>query len=433
MAPKHHYDIAVIGGGAAGLMAAIAAARAGKAQGRTRAIVILESQERIGKKLLATGNGRCNLSNSGAKAEDYYGDRAFIRRVLAAFDPRATVAFFQELGLLCREEREGRIYPRSNQAASLLEVLRLELALLGIELITDCPITTLERQKGGWKIFGKGQQLGARRIVLAAGGQAAPALGGSRQGLELGQKLGHGLRPIFPALAPMRIERPAIRGLQGLRAGVKISLLADGQCLKTEEGELQFTQYGLSGICVFNLSRLAGEFFQSGSIEGQPYAGLSLEVDFLPEYSLADILALLKKLRKNRGTLPLSSFLSGFFPKRIHEFLVKAAYGGSLGDACSRLDDQTLHILAKDIKAKEFIPSAVLPWSHAQICAGGILSKEVAGETLESRKAPGVFLAGEILDIDGPCGGYNLQWAWSSGYLAGISAAASLEQEEKKG
>ncbi len=426
---KPEYDIAIIGGGAAGLMAAISGA---KALNKPGGIIILERQPRVGKKLLATGNGRCNLSNLNARAEAYNGGgTAFIKGVLNALNPEKTLALFKSLGLLCRIEDDGRVYPRSNQANSVLDILRLELEAGGIECLCDFEVLSLEKRGGLWKICGKEREVLARRIIIAAGGGAGPQLGGNMGGFSLGQKLGHTLNGVYPGLTPVKILKPSTKSLRGLRARGAIELWADNLKIQREEGEIQFTEYGLSGICVFNLSRHIGEFLNSATVKGRPCRELLLKADLLPEYSFEDLLNILKELKKNRGALPAASLFTGFFPKRIGEFLLKEVYPGPLSDKISLLTPGHLASLAKSIKSWEFKPQGLMDWANAQISVGGISCREINKDTLESQKAGGVYFAGEILDIDGPCGGYNLQWAWSSGYLAGLKAAASLKGESQ--
>lgn len=417
-------DIAVIGGGASGMLAAISAGR-----NCTGKIVVLERQRRVGRKLLATGNGRCNFSNINT-APGYYhgGDKGFIQAVIGSLDVENTLNYFQNLGLLFKIEGDGRIYPRSGQANSVLDILRLEMDRLGITVICDFEADKLRFSQGRWCIQGSGQKIIAEKVVLAAGGKASPALGGTGKGLDLALQAGHSLTPVFPAVSPVRIISPSTKGMKGIRASVEVSVLADGRCVKREKGELQFTDTGLSGICVFNLSRLAGEYFIHGTAEGEKCRDLLFYVDFMPEYSKKQVLDLLTAKRQKYGDIPLSSLLTGIFPKRLGEFLLKQICDDTLEQPLCHFGDGFLADLAALIKNQPFQPGPLEAWPNAQVCAGGVACGEIDPCTMESTLSAGLYLAGEIVDVDAPCGGFNLQWAWSSGYVAGKNAALALNE-----
>lgn len=416
-------DIAVIGGGASGLMAAIAAAN--ETEGK---IAILERQDRVGRKLLATGNGRCNFTNLHTDQGSYQGgDSYFINSVFKALNVEDTLEYFRDMGLLFRQEPDGRIYPRSGQANSVLDVLRLEIACLGVECLCGFEVDKLFLKNGLWHIQGGSKEVLAKKVILAGGGKASPDLGGTDKGLGLAAEAGHLLVPIFPSISPIKVASPSTKGLKGIRSLVEIWAAADGKLIKKEKGELQFNETGLSGICVFNLSRLAGEYFTHGTVLGVKCTSLKIVVDLMPEYQLDQILKLLFKRQANYSHTPLDNLMTGIFPKRLGEFLVKEVYEGSLNQPCSNLTRENLIALAKLIKNLEFIPAEMASWTNAQICAGGVDCGELNPLTLESLLRPGLYLAGEIIDVDAPCGGFNLQWAWSSGYLAGKSAALALK------
>jgi predicted Rossmann fold flavoprotein len=414
---ENRYDIIIIGGGASGLMASVAA---GNKTGLK--VAIAEKQARTGRKLLATGNGRCNLSNRDAAPSSYNeGSYDFVRAVFASFDAAAALNFFESIGLLLHYESDGRVYPRSARANSVLDVLRLEAQKLGVHCFCGFTVEHICFSAGLWHISSGQETFKTRKIVLAAGGMAAPQLGGSNKGLFLAEEAGHTLNSCFPAVSPLAVEKPAVCSLKGLRTAAEISLFAAGKKLQKERGELQFTANGLSGICVFNLSRAV----RACQLLREDAPPLRLEVDFLPEYDFDNTLDILKAQLTRRYSLPVGDLLTGVFPQTLSKFLLKES--GINADApSSSLKEEHIKKLASAIKALSFIPQAKCSWDKAQICAGGVRREEINPATMESRKAPGLYFAGEIVDIDAPCGGFNLQWAWSSGYVAGKSAADAL-------
>lgn len=405
---KADKDIAVVGGGAAGLVAAISAARSGAS------VLILERQERLGKKILVTGNGRCNFSNRGAQAACYHGDPSFAGAVLARFGVAETLRFFAELGLLGREEGEGRLYPVSNQANAVLDCLRLETARLGVESRCGVPVVDIQPLAGGFRLRdAAGRDTFAKRLVLATGGAAK---GGSLSGYELLTRLGQPQTPRFAALTGIKIDHPACRSLKGLRVKGEISLWQAGRCQRSERGELQFTDYGLSGIAVFNLARL---------LHGAKDAWLQL--DLLPEYTLAELQEHLQAKQSRLQDFPVEDLGVGLLPKRLAQALLQESAPLPLSTSLGRAGADVPAAFAKVVKCWRLRPLGALPLTEAQITAGGAATTYIEPHTMASKCCPGLYLAGELVDIDGDCGGYNLQWAWSSGFVAGESAAKSLQ------
>lgn len=414
-------DLAIIGGGAAGLFAGISAANiVQQREGRAK-IAVLDRMPRVGKKLLATGNGRCNLTNLQLRAQQYHGaDPAFVDAVLSTFPPIKTMEAFAALGVPCREEAQGRVYPYCGQASAVLDALRAELGRLGVEEYCAFPVTQIRKIAGGFLITSPAGEVRARAVLVAAGGQASPALGSDGSGYALLRKLGHTIVPCFPALAPLRAE--GTKALKGLRAACTVSLLAEGRLLRKEAGELQFTEQGLSGICIFNLSRLAGQYFSSpGSSEK-----LTIEADFAPDWTESALLEYLGQLAKSRPELPLELLPAGLLGKRLGQRVLKDAGFHALNLPAAALEGRALQKLVRSIKRFSFPVTGCMPWNTAQVTAGGVSCREVDPRTMASRRVEGLFLAGEILDVDGDCGGCNLQWAWSSAALAGSSAANYL-------
>ena len=394
--------VVVIGGGASGIMAALTAAG-----NRENRVVLLERQQRIGRKLLATGNGRCNLTNTGAAPVNYHGEQTdFAAPALAKFTPGDTLAFFHARGLLTVEEYGGRIYPLSNSANSVLDVLRFALEKAGVELRCACPARQILRQGAGYRVVTDEGSVDADFLIVACGGAAGAKLGGVSDGYELLKPLGHKRTALRPSLVQILTAPDYPRALKGVRAQARVRLLAGEEVLGESCGELQFTETGVSGPAAFDLSRAA-------AAGGE---GLTLHADFLPRG--ADAFALLRARRETFPDQPSSELFTGMLHNRLGRMLVKYA---SL-EAARPIGSLTDKELSRAVRA---CTDFTLPvrgtegFDNAQVTAGGIRTAGFNPETLESWFMPGLFVCGELLDVDGDCGGYNLQWAWASGRLAG--------------
>ena len=382
--------VAVLGGGAAGLMAAITAARCGSR------VVLLEKNHRIGKKLLMTGNGRCNLTNINIKAEDY--NSAFVRYATDRFSAKETIDFFKDLGLFTFIEDGERVYPLSNQAAAVLEVLLLELVRRNVEIICDFDVTKIQKNENGFKITGKnGRKISADKIIAAFGGKAAMQTGSDGSGYGIFEELGHSIKAPDMALVQLKTDK----SIKGVRAYAKVTLNK-----KSEAGEVQFTGCGLSGIPVLNLSRYAK-------------TGDTVTLDLLPDLSEQQLFEQLKK-RHNQS---METYLVGILNKQLGQMLLKECNIGKLSRKSGDLKDFEIEKIAKKLKNWDFTVTGKMGWDNAQVTMGGIELSEVNPRTMESEIVKGCYIAGEILDIDAKCGGFNLQWAWSSGFVAGENAA----------
>ncbi|MCL2569238.1 MAG: aminoacetone oxidase family FAD-binding enzyme [Oscillospiraceae bacterium] len=401
MSKLQHTDIAIIGGGASGLVAALSAARLGAA------VAVLEKLPRVGKKLLATGNGRCNLGNLSADLGAYHGS-VDVSSVLARFPGEE--AFFAELGLVVRPDEAGRLYPASGQATSVLDALRLQCAALGVREVCDFAVREIRPEDGGFLIrSSSGDTVRARRVVLACGGMAGPQYGTSGEGLQLAEALGHSVTVVYPALGPVAVEPKAVRALKGLRVQAKVTAVLNGRpdAAPTEEGQVQFGDGVLSGICVFNLAGYRPE---------------ALSLDLVPW--CADAVGLLREIASRRAEFLLEDFLTGLVPKRVGQVLLQAVTEKPLSTSVSALSEKELTALAGLMKDWRFAVVPRVDWEAAQVTAGGVTG---VGATLESPIVPGLFFAGEVLDVHGDTGGVNLRWAWASGVVAGCGAAGSLK------
>ena len=396
--------IIIIGAGASGMMAALTAAEV-----PGRRVILLERQQRAGRKLLATGNGRCNLTNTGAIIENYHGEnRDFAAPALDAFPPQAVLNFFRGLGLVTVEEYGGRVYPLSDSANSVLDVLRFHLEARGVELKAAEPAREVKREKQGFIIVTDSGRLHADKLIVACGGAAGAKLGGVSDGYELLKMLGHKRTALYPSLVQLVTAPEYPRALKGVRADCALRLYAGENLLAESKGELQFIETGVSGPAVFDLSRAAA----TGG------KGLTLTADFLKDYDEVTLFALLKRRCETLPVLPAGDMLTGIVHNRLGKMLIK--YTGLNTTASLReLDDRALGKLVGACKDFRLPVQGTEGFDKAQVTAGGVKTSGFNPETLESWFVPGLFACGEVLDIDGDCGGYNLQWAWASGRLAG--------------
>jgi predicted Rossmann fold flavoprotein len=397
--------IGIIGGGASGMAAALAAAENPNVQ-----VLLLERQARLGKKLLATGNGRCNLTNLHANDRGYHGnDAGFAQYAISAFKPQETLAWFRTLGLFTVAEESGKVYPYSDQANSVVDCLRFALEKPNITVYTGCEVAKIKRSGGGFLLETAEESIFCDKVIVACGGLAGTKLGGSMAGYKLLSKLGHHSTRLRPALVQLKSSWGGVVGLKGVRTNCRAEILHDGQVFAASCGELQFTEYGISGPVIFEISR---DVCQGN---GQWLCRL----DFLPE---VEEQALLHELQRRRGTnLSAEELLTGILHNRLGRVLTKAA-GIAPNREMKQLGDTELLAVCQSVKSFELELTEPLGMDSAQVTAGGILTEEFDSQTMESRLIPGLYACGEILDIDGDCGGYNLQWAWSSGRLAGLSA-----------
>ena len=397
--------VGIIGGGASGMAAALAAAQYPNTQ-----VILLERQSRVGRKLGATGNGRCNLTNLHAEASAYHGENpAFAAPALERYPVEETLNWFRALGLLTVAEDSGRVYPYSDQANSVVDVLRFALEKPNIQQKLGFEVEKIKKLPEGFQILGREESLVVDRLIIACGGLAGTKLGGSMSGYQLLRSMGHHCTKLRPTLVQLKTSWAGVAGLKGVRANCRAAIYRDGTLHRESTGEIQFTEFGLSGPVMFEISRDACQ----GS--GDWIADL----DFLPQWEEKE---LLHELLRRQGTaLPASELFTGILHNRLGRVLTQAA-GISPQRLISELSREQLQEAAAQVKHFEVCLTEPLGMDAAQVTAGGICTSEFDENTMESRHVPGRFACGEVLDIDGDCGGYNLQWAWSSGRLAGACA-----------
>ncbi len=400
-------DVIIIGGGAAGLTAALSASGCGAEH-----ILILEAAPRAARKILASGNGRCNLANAGPLR--YYGDGDFAQRVMRSCPRDRVLAFLQGLGLAVVEEEGGRIYPACGQAAAVWDVLREHLDRRGVALRCGMPVTRIEKTGGGFRVHAGGETFESPRVIAACGGMAGGNLGHDGVPYRLLQALGHTLTPPRPALTQLTAEKRAVKGLKGLRLPARLTLCAGDQPVSAAAGEVLFTDYGISGVCAMQLSRDAGELLEGGReavlyLDFSPMLGLVPRVyDRVeagdPQRNVPLVRACLQSRQR---FLPAEGLLTGLLPRLLAE----------------KMKGHSMDALARDLAAYRVPLTGVRGFEGAQVTRGGIACRDFCPETMESLLCPGLYAGGEMLNVDGDCGGYNLMFAFACGILAGAHAA----------
>ena len=357
-ADKFKCGCAVVGGGAAGMMAALTAA------GQGVNVILIEHTKRLGSKLLQTGNGKCNFTNLDMGKEHFQNeDREFVGKVLESFQVSDTLEFFKEIGIYSRQ-RGGYVYPNSETAASLQDALRAEVERSGVIVYTECQVERIKRERGGFVLETNQGRINADTLILATGSKAAPKTGSDGSGYILAKSLSHSIIKPLPALVQLTSDNRQCKVMAGVRSTGRVTIYADGKKLAEDLGEIQYTEYGISGIPVFQVSRYAVK------AKDRKKEVLAV-VDMLPEFSEEELREDIRKRLEKEENKDIVSFFAGLLNKKLVQGVVKS----------------------------------------------------VGAESMESRLCRGLYFAGELLDVDGKCGGYNLQWAWSSGYLAGKSAA----------
>lgn len=400
------YDVIVIGGGASGMIAAVKAAE------RERKVLLLEKSQSLGRKILASGNGRCNLMNTGSLR--YYGDPVFAERVIGRCGKKELNAFFNYYGLFLSEESEGRVYPATFQSATVVSALRKALKISGAEVRTGNGVISVRKRDEGFEIFTDAHtSISSDTLLICCGGAAQPNLGGTDTGYSLLSSLGHRINTVFPALVPVKTDRKSISGLSGIRAHCGVSLYApSGSLLHQTSGEILFTDYGISGICIMQCARFIQE------------AGAYFEIDFLSPFSGLNVDTLIDELKRRKKVFSCFSpvaLLDGMVTDRIAYAVLKQAGIPLRGETSGETGDEQLARIAERIRHYRICADGTRGMEYAQVSAGGADCSQFDPSTMESLLVPGLFAAGEVLNVDGDCGGYNLMFAFASGMIAGLN------------
>lgn len=409
--------VVVVGGGAAGLMAAIAAAEQGAK------VTLLEKNKQVGKKILVTGNGRCNLTNTDQNLTHYRTrEPDFVAQVLYQVSMYDTLKKFTEFGIFTKN-RKGYLYPYSDQASSVVEVLRLEAEHMGVKLALNTEAQQIVQTADGFQIQTEGWAYPADAVILTCGSKAAPETGSDGSGYRLAESLGHAIIKPLPALVALRCKEKFFEKLAGVRMDAKVAVYAEDEMLASDQGEVQFTRNGISGIPVFQVSRYAVRAIDAGE-------KVRAVLNLMPLFEEEEFLAFLENRRKPNAYKTGEQFLTGLLPVKVAACVLERSGLNREKKKAGAWTETELGRLARTVTCFEAELTGYGDFAQAQVCSGGVDLREVDSGSMESRKVPGLYLAGEILDVDGACGGYNLQWAFSSGWLAGMSAA--LGGEEKK-
>ena len=392
-------DILIIGGGASGLAAAIEAKRTDG----TKNIIVLEHLPKVGKKILATGNGRCNLGNLNAANHSYTNSR-FAKFAIKEYGVQSLVDFFESMGLYCRADSEGRLYPMSNSAASVLDALRFECENLGVKLNCDEKATDIKKCADGFTV---NNTYKTKNIIVATGGKAAPSQGSDGSGYSLLKSLGHKITQLSPSLVQIKTDTAKTKALKGVRAKAVLTLSTGSK----SEGEILFTDYGISGIAAMDLSRF---------IKLDKKSEISL--DLLPEFDAEKAKEIIISIARHNPDIPAEQMLGGIIHKAIGTAVIKSALG-FLPKTAGEIKPKQAAIIAAELKNFTLAVTGTKSFNDAQVTKGGADVNEFDSRTMMSKKADGLFACGEVLDVDGACGGFNLAWAFASGRLAGKNAA----------
>lgn len=409
--------VAVIGGGAAGMMAAISAAKTGAF------VEIYEKNDRVGKKLLSTGNGKCNFSNTKMSAKAYYGSAVSLYdKLFSVFGVRETIDFFGQSGMLIKN-KNGYLYPLSEQASTVLDILRFSLDKYGVCVRTCSTVEAIKEDGGSGRLRlilketkdRNGKESDYDAVILACGGRAAPKTGSDGDGFKIAKALGHQVTQVVPALVQLRCREDFFKSVAGVRTEAELILLIGGIEKYRVRGELQLTDYGISGIPVFQFSREAAYALLRGE-------EVKVTIDFLPDYQQEEYKRFWGERWITQKHQTIEQFLTGIANKKINQLILRLA-GCKPSESVETVTQERRRKIEKLYRRLTVSVSETNGFEHAQVCAGGIPAEEIT-EKLESKLVPHLYFAGEIVDMDGICGGYNLQWAWTSGYIAGCAAAS---------
>src|SRR3989339_33035 len=396
--------VIVIGGGASGLLAALSAKE------NQSDVMILERNNKLGKKILATGNGRCNFTNVDA-TEMHYNHPYFVKPVFEQMTPKKTLAYFESLGVIPKVESEGKTYPLSEQASSIVDVLVYEIERLAIPVIYEAKVVGIKKNQDFEITLEDGRILHADKVILATGGMAMPKSGSDGIGYELALSLGHTMTSIFPALVKLELESPYLKAMDGVKFPGTVELIYHGASIQTEQGDVLFTKYGISGPTILQISRKANALLQDNQL-------IELKVVLVNGPEKRDIAKRFSLLSEKTAEQSLIGLINR---RLIHPILKDVHIEPHV--LIKQVNKEKLNLLIQRLFDWRFKVIGSKDFDDAQVTAGGLSIHEFNPQTLQSKKVSGLFVCGEVIDIDGLCGGYNLQWAWASGYVAGKHAS----------
>ena len=400
--------VAIIGAGASGLVCAIEAAR------KAHQVTVFEKNSKVGRKILATGNGRCNISNENITLSRYHGKAPHAaKEALRRFDTSMGKAYFRALGLEMREGEEGRLYPMSHQASSVVDMLLHEARSLGVHFALECEVLQIEKKGTEFVVHTKEQKHSFDACVIATGSVAMPTLGSSGSGYGFAKALGHNVIEPYPSLVQFISNEPHLKEASGVKMDAGVELYIGNQKRQSVQGDMLFTTYGLSGSAILDVSRMASKAF----VEGER---VHVVLDLLPTLSREALTSLLQKRMSIAKEKSLSLWLEGIIPKKLAHFIIQNTKLGHIKEA-SMLGAKEIKKIVFALKALRVDICATKGFESAEVCAGGVDVRELDAKNLMSQKMKNLYFCGEVLDIDGDCGGFNLHFAWASGYLVGQS------------
>ena len=402
-------QVIVVGGGASGLAAAITAARNGAE------VTIIEQKDRLGKKILSTGNGRCNLTNAYMELDCFRSDdMTLVSKVLEQFGYKDTISFFEGLGVILKD-RQGYVYPISDQASTILDVLCMEIARLNVNVVLEERVKDIVKTIKGFSLKTNKNSYTCDAVILATGGKAAPVLGSDGSGYGLAKFFGHSISPVVPALVQLVGKGNYFKQVTGVRTNATVKLFVDEKCVASDTGELQLTNYGISGIPVFQISRYAAKALHDKK-------SVTAEIDFLPTMNEDELKSYISVRKEIHGQRLAEEFFVGMLHSKVAVMLLKEVYI-PLHISANEIREDKWKNLKELMKHFKIEITETNSFEQAQVCAGGVRTNEINADTMESIYEENLYLTGELLDVDGICGGYNLQWAWATGYIAGKNAA----------
>ena len=403
-------DVIVAGGGASGLFAAVLCAK------ENLKVMVLEQKDRIGKKILATGNGKCNYTNRNMRKDCYRGEnKEFPEMALSTFGPEEAISYWEELGIYPKD-KNGYLYPYSEQATAVLDVLRMELERKKVSVVCEEKVQSIEKTEKGFLVKTDKNRYKSKYVIVATGGQASPKLGSDGSGYKLAKKLGHSVVKPVPALIGLKCKEDYYKAISGVRTEAEVAVYIDGKekCIARDKGELQLTNYGISGIPVFQISRFAAQALEERK-------KVWVRIDYMPSKRLEDLDKFLRNRFQDKQKTAEEALI-GLFNKKLIQMFLKQS-GIKLDMAVCKVTEKQIIQLAGNIKGMFTAVVDTNGFEQAQVTAGGVSTWEIAPDTMESILVPGLYFTGEIMDVDGICGGYNLQWCWSSAFLAAKAIA----------
>lgn len=403
------YDVAIIGAGPGGIMAAITASQCGKR------VVLVDKNSTVGRKLLSTGNGRCNLTNKVISVNRYHGAYPdFIEFVIGRFDQNAVISFFRKLGLILKEEDCGRMFPRTNQASSVVEVLSQKLNSNSVHVLLDSQVSEIEKPDDWLISFQNGKNIKSEKLIIATGGRAAHYLGSTGDGLHWAKKFGHSIVLTHAALVPIETVETWPKEVQGTKVEAHLEAVCCGSVICESSGDLLFTSYGLSGLSVLALSGKIADCIRTDEVK--------IYIDLFHDISECALDKLLSETIKNGVCKTINEALIGILPGNLVPLIIREC-GIAENSGVKTLSEEIVQMAVRKMKKLSLTVSKLRPFKEAQVTSGGVDAHEIDKDSMESKITKNLYFAGEVIDVDGDSGGFNLQWAWSSGFVAGGGSA----------